>query len=113
MTDQKLLLKHLLQSLDDSKATDIVVLDVQAQTTVTDYMVICSARSSRQTKAIAQKLIEDMKALQMPALSSVGLNGGEWVLLDFADFVVHVMQPDIRVFYNIEGLWQDTSNQHQ
>lgn len=103
------LLKKLIASLEDSKAIDIIAIDVREQTTVTDYMVICTGRSSRHVKAIAQQLMEDMKNAGLSSLSDTGLNAGEWALIDFADFVVHVMQPDIRSFYNIEGLWQDKS----
>lgn len=107
MQDTNPLLNKVIQSLDDSKALDIKVLDVREQTTVTDYMIICSARSSRHVKAIAQQVMDDMKQAGLPSLSNTGLNSGEWALIDFADFVVHVMQPDMRAFYNLEGLWQE------
>lgn len=105
MYDDNPLLKQLLQFLEDIHAIDITVIDVREQTTITDFMVICSGRSSRHVKAIAEHIIEHMKASGMPALSSNGLDSGDWALIDFGDFVVHVMQPESRAFYHLEALW--------
>ncbi|KTD18495.1 putative Iojap-related protein [Legionella lansingensis] len=106
MSEQPALLKQLVKSLDDNHAIDVIVIDVIKQTSVTDYMIICSGRSSRHVKAIAELTIEKMKTLGMIPLSQSGLETGEWVLVDFGDFVLHVMQADVRAFYNLEGLWQ-------
>ncbi|MBA2651414.1 MAG: ribosome silencing factor [Tatlockia sp.] len=107
MSEQQSLLKQLQKSLDDIQAIDVVVINVREHTSVTDYMIICSGRSSRHVKAIAETVAKDMKAAGLSALSLTGLEGGDWVLIDFGDFVLHVMQPDSRNFYNLEGLWQD------
>ncbi|KTC78246.1 ribosome silencing factor [Legionella brunensis] len=107
MSEQPLLLKQLLKALDDNQAIDVVTIDVKQQTSVTDYMIICSGRSSRHVKAIAELVIEKMKGEGLPPLSQNGLETGEWVLVDFGDFVLHVMQSDTRSFYNLEGLWQN------
>lgn len=106
MADQKSYLKQIQKSLDDIQATDIVVIDVREHTSVTDYMIISTGRSSRHVKAIADTVIEEMKKQGLTTLSLTGLEGCEWVLIDFGDFVLHVMQPDSRAFYNLEGLWQ-------
>ena len=100
-------LEILLKSLEDNQATDITVMNVREQTSVTDFMVICSARASRHLRAIAEHLMMDMKAAGMPALSKHGLSEGDWALVDFGEFVVHIMQSESRAFYNLEGLWQD------
>jgi ribosome-associated protein len=105
MTDQNPVLTKLLKLLDDNQAIDITQIDVRKQTAITDYMIISSGRSSRHVKAIAQKLMEEMKALGCPALHCTGLETGDWVLIDFSDFIVHVMQPEYRQYYNLEGLW--------
>lgn len=107
MPDKNPLLKKLLKSLDDAQAIDVTVIDVSQYTTVTDFMIICSGRSSRHVKAIAAQVMEHMKTAGLPALGSNGLEGGDWALVDFADFVLHVMQPASRAFYNLEGLWQN------
>lgn len=99
-------LKALLHLLDENQATDIVTFDVRAFTAITDEMVICSGRSSRQVKAIAEHAMEKMKAQGFPAVGVSGLQTAEWVLVDFGFLVLHVMQPDTRSFYNLEGLWQ-------
>lgn len=107
MSEQQLLLKQLIKALDDIQAIDVKVIDVKEQTSVTDYMIICSGRSSRHVKAIAELVMEKMKAEGLAALSQNGLESGEWALIDFGDFVLHVMQADSRAFYNLEGLWQN------
>jgi ribosome-associated protein len=107
MYEKHPLLNHVLRLLDDIQAIDITTIDVSQQTTVTDFMVICSARSSRHVKAIAEQVMEQMKAANEPALNSSGLENGDWALIDFGDVVVHVMQPESRAFYHLEGLWQN------
>ena len=107
MPDLTAQLDALVHSLDENHAIDITVIDVRHLTTVTDYMIICSGRSSRQVRAIAQHVMAEMKAAGLAPIGHHGLDEGEWALVDFADFVVHVMQPATRAFYNIEGLWQD------
>ena len=104
------LLDILLKSLDDSQAIDITTIDVREHTTITDFMIICSGRSSRHIKAIAEQMIETMKSVGLPPLSNTGFESGDWALVDFGDFVVHVMQPESRAFYNLEGLWQNQAH---
>ena len=110
MSEQNPLLNKLLLALEDMQAIDIKVMDVSKQTSITDFMIVCSGRSSRHVKAIAENLMEHMKANGTTALSSHGLESGDWALIDFADVIVHVMQPESREFYNLEGLWQDKSS---
>lgn len=110
MSAQNPMLNNLLTILDDIQAIDTKVIDVHKQTTITDYMIISSGRASRHVKAIAQKAMEEMKALGTPALSCTGLESGDWVLVDFGDFIMHVMLPESRQFYNLEGLWEEHPN---
>lgn len=107
MPAQNPMLSTLLSVLEDIQAQDIKVIDVRNQTTITDYMIIASGRASRHVKAIAQKVMEEMKAAGLPALNSTGLETGDWALIDFNEFIVHVMQPESRQFYNLEGLWEE------
>lgn len=111
MSNQNPLLTKVLASLEDIQATDIKVIDVRKQTTITDYMVIASGRASRHVNAIANKVMEDLKASGYPALSSTGMETNDWVLVDFGDLILHVMQADSRQYYNLEGLW-DENPQH-
>lgn len=107
MPHQNSSLNKILNSLEDIQATDIKVIDVRQQTTITDYMIISSGRSSRHVKSIAQKVMEDMKLTGLSAISSTGTESGDWALIDFGDYIVHVMQPESRQFYNLEGLWEE------
>ena len=101
------MLAKLLKSLEDIQAIDIKVIDVHNQTTITDYMVIVSGRASRHVKAIAQKVMEEMKHAGYPSFSSAGLESSDWVLIDFGELILHVMLPESRQFYNLEGLWEE------
>ncbi|MGC1181451.1 ribosome silencing factor [Legionella sp.] len=110
MSAENPMLVKLLQTLEDIQALDIKVIDVHQQTTITDYMIITSGRAARHVKAIAQKVMEEMKAVGLPALNCTGLETGDWALIDFGDFIVHIMQPESRQFYNLEGLWEEQPN---
>ncbi len=104
---RNLRLETLLKSLEDNQAIDIKVINVREQTSVTDFMVVCTGRAARHLRALAEHLLTDMKKAGFPALSKHGLDDGEWALVDFGEFVVHIMQASSRAFYNLEGLWQD------
>lgn len=94
-----------LNALEDLKGDDIAVLDVRELTGVTDYMVICSGTSSRHVKSLANNVVMEAKHQGNPPIGVEGENAGEWVLVDFGDIVVHVMQPQTRLFYDLERLW--------
>jgi len=95
----------VVEALDDVKAKDIVRLDVRDATTVTDYMVVASGTSSRHVKALVDNVAEKAKAAGHQPIGIEGEEGGEWVLLDLQDTLVHVMLPRVREFYNLEKLW--------
>jgi ribosome-associated protein len=92
-------------ALQDLKADQVHVLDVRHLTTVTDTMVIASGRSDRHVRAIAGAVVEQAKKAGFRPLGVEGERSGEWVLVDLADLVVHVMLPRVREFYNLEKLW--------
>lgn len=99
------LVKTLQHWLEEQQAIDIVCIDVREQTVITDYMIICSGRSSRHVKAIAENSMEQMKKEGFRVLNESGLQTAEWVLLDFGEVIAHIMQPATRAFYHLEGLW--------
>ena len=95
----------VIAALEDVKAQDIVRLDVKELTAVTDYMVVASGTSSRHVKALADAVAEKSRKAGHKPASIEGEGGGEWVLLDLQDTLVHVMLPRVREFYNLEKLW--------
>ena len=103
--NRKEMQKQIINSLEDTKALDITVLDVQNKSDMTDIMIIATGNSTRHVKSIAANLIKDMKDLDQQPLGSEGEENGEWVLVDLDNIVVHVMQRDVREFYNLEKLW--------
>jgi ribosome silencing factor RsfS/YbeB/iojap len=98
-------LKLVRQSLDDDKAEDIVVIDLAGKSSFADYMVIATGRSNRQVVAIADHLEERLKQAGYRHVSSEGKQGGDWVLVDSGDIVVHIFRPEPRAFYALEKMW--------
>ena len=89
------------------KAIDLVVLDVQGLTSVSDIFIICSGRSNRQVSAIAEYIQVNLKKLAIKPLSVEGKKEGHWVLLDYGHVIIHVFYEPVRSFYDLEGLWID------
>lgn len=99
------LLTIVSQALEDIKAIDTVVLDVSTMTSLTDYMIITSGRSTRHVKSIGDHVFEAVKKHGVKPLGMEGEDTGEWVLVDLGDIIVHVMQPEVRQYYQLEKLW--------
>ncbi len=99
------LLDHILTSLEDDKAEDIVKIDLRGKSEMADYMVIASGRSTRQVAAISDHLV-DMLKQEHGRLSKIeGKEAGDWVLIDTGDVIVHVFRPEVREFYQLEKMW--------
>jgi ribosome-associated protein len=99
--------KTAATAADDKKAKDLVVLRVAEITSFTDYFLICSGSSVRQVQAIADAVTEQLKASRQRPMHTEGYKTGEWVLIDYGTFVVHVFTEDSRRFYDLERLWRD------
>ena len=91
----------------DKKASQLVLLEVRDLTSIADYFIICSGRSDRQVQSIAQGVQEAAREAEIAAISVEGLTRGHWVLMDFADVIVHVFYQPVREFYDLDGLWAD------
>lgn len=99
----------VVTALEDLKGFDIKVLDVRGMTAMTDWLVLASGSSNRQVSALARKVHDMAKAQGLDMLGMEGEKEGEWVLIDLNDVVVHVMQPRIRDFYQLEKLWSESA----
>lgn len=95
----------ILKSLDDDKAEEIVSIDLAGKSSIADFMVIASGRSSRQVAAIAEHLVDRITKETGKKVRAEGKAVGDWVLIDTGDIVVHIFRPDVRSFYNLEKMW--------
>ena len=106
--DPKQLALYLADALDEKKALDIVILDVEVLVGYTSYFVLASGRGERHVQSLADHLKRHLRNEHgIRALGIEGTDSGRWALLDFGDVVVHVFREDERDFYDLEGLWQD------
>lgn len=97
--------KTAVTALEDIKARDIAVLDVRKLTSLYDTLVIATAESNRQVKSLARHVQDKLKEAGATIVGVEGEESGEWVLVDAGDIVVHIMQPAVRAYYNLEELW--------
>ena len=98
-------LQRVLSSLDDSKAEDVVTIDLRGRSPLADYMVIASGGSQRHVSALADHLLYAMKDCNKGQTRVEGLSECDWVLIDLGDIVVHLFRPETREFYNLEKMW--------
>ena len=104
-TEQRV--REAVAAADDRKAVDLRVLRLSEVSDFTDYFLICSGTSERQVQAIANAIEERLRAEHVRPLHVEGYNRGQWVLLDYGDFVAHVFAEEPRSFYALERLWGD------
>jgi ribosome-associated protein len=100
----------VVDAIEDIKGFDITVMDVRKLTSMTSYMIVASATSSRQAKAVADNVREKLKEKGYHIRGTEGEKEGEWVLVDLDDIVVHIMVPTTRAYYNLEQLWGEAEN---
>ena len=99
--------KLVIAALEDIKAHDIVAIDVRKLTSIFDWIVVASADSARQTKALSRHVRDTLKEKGATIIGTEGEESGDWILVDAGDIVAHVMQPAVRQYYNLEELWGD------
>lgn len=96
-----------LASLENSKAESIIPIDIRRRSSIGDFMIIASGRSHRHVSAVAGHLMQALREMGCKDIRVEGLEGGDWVLIDTGDIVVHIFRPEIRDFYNLEKIWID------
>ncbi len=99
--------KLVISALEDITAHDIQAIDVRKVTSIFDWIIVASADSARQTKALARHVLERLKESGSSIVGTEGEESGEWILVDAGDVVAHVMQPAVREYYNLEELWSE------
>ncbi|MEM1377454.1 MAG: ribosome silencing factor [Pseudomonadota bacterium] len=101
------MLSIVLESLDDSKAEEIVSIDIGGKSALADHMVVASGRSHRHVSAVADQLLRTLKEAGFGTSRVEGLNAADWVLIDTGDVIIHIFRPEVREFYAIEKMWAE------
>ena len=110
MDESKDLLKTVVKAADNKRAENIIALNVQKISFLSDYFVIMQADSERQVKAIAENIEEEVAKNNYDVRDVEGKNNANWVLIDLGDVIVHIFKPETRQFYNLEKLWSDADD---
>lgn len=105
--DLRKLQRTIIDALEDVKAQDIRVFDTTKLSNLFDRVIIATGNSNRQTKSLAMSVKEAVKEKGGDVISVEGMETGEWVLVDCGDIVVHILQPMLRSYYQLEGMWGD------
>jgi ribosome-associated protein len=103
--DSAALVDQIVHWLDDAKAEDVAVIDLKGKSSIGDFMVIATGRSDRHVNAVAEQLQQALKDQGQDRVRIEGQPQCDWVLIDTGDIIVHVFQPEIREFYNLEKMW--------
>lgn len=111
-TETQQLVDITQKALDDLKAKDVLTLDVRSLTSLADVMIIASGTSSRHVKSLADNVVKMVKEAGLKPLGMEGERDGDWILIDLAGVIVHVMQPATRAFYDLERLWTPGASSH-
>jgi len=104
--DSKAVVGQIVEWLDEAKAEDIVTIDLEGKSSVGDFMVIASGRSSRHVNAVADQLRRKLREIGVGNIQIEGIENCDWVILDTGDIILHIFRPEVRDFYNLEKMWQ-------
>jgi ribosome-associated protein len=99
------LVSRIVKSLDDDKAEDIVTIDLEGRSSLADALIIATGRSSRHVASIAEHLTRKLKEAGYGTRPIDGASQGDWVLVDAGDVIVHIFRPEVRTYYDLEGMW--------
>jgi ribosome-associated protein len=98
--------KFMAKSLDDDKAEDIEIIDLNNHSALADYMIIATGTSSRHVSAMAEKVVQKLSEQGIKDIRTEGTRNGDWVIVDAGDVIVHLFRPEVRAFYNLEKMWR-------
>ena len=107
MSDAKNMVKLCVHALEEKKAADIRVLDIEKITTIADYFIIASGSNRNQVQAMADSVEEEMGRAGFQAKNVEGYRNANWILLDYGDVVLHIFDEENRLFYDLERIWRD------
>lgn len=110
INDTKQVVNQICEILYDKKATDIVYIDIADKSVIADYFIICSGRNNQLVKALCDEVEGKMALEGLRARRKEGYNEGRWIVIDYADILIHIFHPQEREYFNIERLWKDDSN---
>ena len=103
----------VIETLEDDKAEDLLVIELEGKSSVADKMIIASGRSARHVSALADHVTRRLKADGMKTVRVEGLPNADWVLIDTGDIIVHLFRPEVRSFYNLERIWGQDASDHR
>ena len=109
MNAEDKVLEIIVQTLDENKAEDVVVIDLRGKTSIANQMVVASGTSQRHVASLAEKVQENLKAAGFKSTVE-GEEKADWVLIDAFDVIVHIFKPEVREFYSIEKMWQSVKS---
>ena len=99
------LCNFIKKNLSKNKAQEITVIDLKKKTSIADYMIICTGTSNRHITALSNYLSEDLKRLELNMLNIEGKRGGDWIIVDIGDIIIHLFRSEVREYYNLEKMW--------
>ena len=103
--DSLSLCKLIEKSLSKNKAEEITIIDLKKKTSIADFMIICTGTSNRHLIALSNYLNEELKKLRLNMLNIEGQKGGDWIVVDAGDIIVHLFRSEVREYYNLEKMW--------
>ncbi len=106
------LAEAVIASLEDDKAEELLVIDLEGKSSIADQMIIASGRSARHVSSLADHVVRRLKELGTGRARVEGLPNADWVLIDTGDIVVHIFRPEVRAFYNLERIWGEDASSH-
>nr|WP_267878715.1 MULTISPECIES: ribosome silencing factor [Hyphomonas] len=100
-------------ALEDDKAEDLILIELQGKSSLADFMIIASGRSGRHVAALASSVAQEVKKITGRSPSVEGMPNADWVLIDAGDVIVHLFRPEVREFYNLEKIWVSDKSAHR